>query len=303
MPIPTFSTAFQPRGDADVEAASPDPFHCRRGPDAEQPNEPNQPPARRTRTDAERPRPLHRSQPPDRRTDDRDRKASSQPRPTQRSPDAEHRQQQCSPRDERKSEQRRTAPLRTRDAPRGVPRGRPRGRREARRTRRASPSLPGDARRTRGASSGMGGASARMGGASVGVSIARSRACWVARGAGTGAPRSSKASRRARTGALGLRVASVVNGGGIPPHASERSPRSDGNCGGSSVRPRHKERRRGHAQGCRWSWNLSSRSSQSCRSSLCRRSRSSDGVPPHGDGCSIDCDRCSPRSEGHLCRH
>ena len=134
----------------------------------------------------------------------------------------------------KESERRRTAPLRARDAPRGVRTGRLRARCDARRTGRhargsaaawstpggASPSLPVDARRTRRASSGMGRASHPMGGASLGVSIAPSRVRIVARGAAKRARGTPGAPRRARTGALDLHGASVGNCCGVTPHAS-----------------------------------------------------------------------------------
>jgi len=156
----------------------------------------------------------------------------------------------------------------------------------------------------------MGRESRQVARASLGVIIAPSRVRRVARGAAWNARRSSKAPRRARTGALDLRGASIVNGRGVPPHASGIppktsgcSPRNDGSCRSSSGSQRRKERRRRHRQGCCRSWDCSSRSSQSGRASLCRRSPSSEGIRPHGDGCSIHSDRCPPHSEGRLCQH
>jgi hypothetical protein len=155
----------------------------------------------------------------------------------------------------------------------------------------------------------MGRASPRMGGASLGVSIAPSRVRRVARGAAKDARGTSKAPRRVRTGALDLRRASVVNGSGARPHASGIptktsgcSPRSDGSCRGSSGSPRRKERGR-RQRVCFRSWDRSSRSSQSCRSSLCRCSRSSESVPLRADGCSIHSDGRPAHSEGHPGQH
>jgi len=156
----------------------------------------------------------------------------------------------------------------------------------------------------------MGRAFPRIGRASLGASIAPSRVRRVARGAPNGARGTSRASRRTRTGALDLRGASVVNGGGDPTHAlgiptktSGCSPWSDGSGRGSSGSPTHEERGRRHAQRCFRSWDGSSRSSQSCRSSLCRRPRSSESVPPRGDGCSIRSDRSPASSDGNLGQH
>jgi hypothetical protein len=149
-----------------------------------------------------------------------------------------------------------------------------------------------------------------MGRTSLHVSLAPSRVRRVARSARTGAPRSSKAPRGARTGARDLRGASVVNRGGVTPHVSgvptktsECSPRSDGGCRGSSGNPTPTERCRGHAHGRSRYWDRRSRSSQSGRASLCRRSRSSESVPPHGGGCSIPLDRYPAHSEGLQGQH